>query len=154
MKWISMFFLLFLLNSCFEFEEIQFKGVESVKMPKMDDKEILVDLTLRLENPNNFKIKLKPSQVNVFIADKMMGTIFLDEKVVLKKKAEGSYSTQLRVRLESGAFFSMLKYVMLEEVKIRFVGKVKGSVYGITKRIDVDQVKIVSGKDLNFFKKS
>lgn len=148
-----MFFLLFLLNSCFEFEEIQFKGIESVKMPKMDNKEILVDLTLKIENPNNYKIKVKPSSLNVLVADKMIGTIFLDEKVVLKKKSEHAYSTQLRLKLEDGAFFSLVKYVMMEEVKVQFKGKVKGSVYGITKKIDVDQVKMVNGKDFNFFNK-
>ncbi len=148
MKWISLLLLTFLLNSCFDFEEVQFKGIENVSMPKMDDKEILVDLTLKLENPNNFKIKIKPSFVNVFIEDKMMGTIYLDKKVVLKKKQESLYSTQLRVKLEDGAFFSLLKYVARKEVPVRFKGKVKGSVFGISKKIDVDQLKVINGENL------
>lgn len=140
--------LTFLLNSCFEFDEVQFKGVDHISMPSMNDKEILVDLTLKLENPNNFKIKIKPSFLNVFIEDKMMGTIYLDKKVVLKKKQESLYATQLRVKLEDGAFFSLLKYVARREVPVHFIGKIKGSVYGITKKVNVDQVKIVNGSQL------
>ena len=153
MKWISLFLLTFLLHSCFDFEEVKFKGIENVKMPKMDDKEILVDLTLKLENPNNFKIKIKPSQVDVFIEDKMMGTIFLDKKVVLQKRQENSYSTQLRVKLQDGAFFSLLRFIAMKEVNIRFKGRVKGSVYGITKKIDIDQTRKVNGDQLNILGK-
>lgn len=150
MKWFALVSLVFLLNSCFDFKEVQFKGIEGVKMPKMDDREILVDLTLKLENPNNFKVRIKPSAIDVFIEDKMMGTVFLDKKVVLKKKQENLYSTQLRVKLEDGALFSLLKYVTKKEVSVRFRGKVKGSVYGISKKIDIDQTKLINGDKLKF----
>lgn len=152
MRWIPLLLLAFLMHSCFDFEEVKFKGIEGVKLPKMDNKELMVDLTVKLENPNKFKIKIKPSEIDVFIQDKMMGTIYLDEKVVLKKRSDNSYATKLRVKLEDGAFFSLLRYVTMKEVSIRFKGKVKGSVYGITKKIDIDQTKMINGSELNFFK--
>lgn len=152
-KWIAIFVLIFSLQGCFEFEDVDFKGIESVKLPKMDDKEILVDLSFKLENPNNFNIKLKPSQIDVFVADKKMGTVHLDKKIVFKKKKENVYSTQIKVKLEDGAFFSLFKLVTKDEIPVRFKGKIKGSVFGISKKIDIDQVKNVSGKDLNFLKK-
>lgn len=153
-KWIAIFVLIFSLQGCFEFEDVDFKGIESVKMPKMDDKQILVDLSFKLENPNKFNIKLKPSDIDVFISDKKFGTVHLDKKIVFKKKRENVYSTQLRVQLEDGAFFSLFKLILKDEIPLRFKGKIKGSVFGISKKIDIDQVKNISGKDLNFLKKS
>lgn len=147
MKWFSLLLLIFLAASC-DFKEVQFKGIENVQMPQISDSEILVGLTLKLENPNKFKIKIKPSAVDVYIEEKMMGTIFLDKKVVLKKKQESSYTTQLRVKLADGALFSLLKYMARKEVPVRFKGKVKGSVFGISKKIDIDQTKIVNGEQL------
>lgn len=155
MKWIYLLPLVFLLSSCFEVEELQFKGVEGFKMPDLSKGELFVDLSVRIENPNKFKIKVKPSWVNVFVEEKMLGTIYLDQKLVIQKRQEKAYPTRLRVKLEDGAMFSLLKYVTKKEVTVRFKGKVKGSVYGITKKADVDQTRVVNGDKLklNYFQK-
>lgn len=145
-KWIAIFVLIFSLQGCFEFENVNFKGIESVKMPKMDDKEILVDLSFKLENPNNFNIKLKPSQIEVFVSDKKIGTIHLDKKIVFKKKKENIYSTQIKVKLEDGAFFSLFKLALKDEIPVRFKGKIKGSVFGISKKLTSTKSKISVAK--------
>jgi len=155
MKWFYLAVLAFLFSSCMEFEEVKFKGIQNVKLPKFDNKEMLINLTLKLENPNNYKIKIKPSHVDVYIEEKMMGTIYLDKKVVLKKRQENAYTTQLRVNLQDGAFLSLMKYVVMPKVSIRFKGRVKGSVYGISKKVDIDQTRLIDGSQLklDFFNK-
>jgi LEA14-like dessication related protein len=153
LNWIFIGFLVFSLTGCFEFENLEFHGIEKVQMPKMDDHEILIDLSIKVENPNKFNIKLKPSQVAVFLNEKKLGTIHIDEKLKFLKKVENVYSTQLKIKLEDGAFFSLLKMATKDEIPLRFKGKIKGSVFGISKKIEVDQVKKFSPKDLNFLKK-
>lgn len=143
----------FTLSGCLEFENLEFHGIDKVQMPKMDDHEILIDLSLKVENPNKFNIKLKPSQIDVFLSEKKLGTIHLDEKLKFIKKVEQVYSTQLKIKLEDGAFFSLLKMATKDEIPLHFKGKIKGSVFGISKKIEVDQVKKFSAKDLNFLKK-
>lgn len=152
MRFLYLICVVFLLASC-EFEEIQFKGVEDFKMPKMDDKEILLDLAFKVNNPNKFKIKIKPCNLDLFVSDSKLGTVFLDEKVVFKKKAEGVYKTNLRLKLADGVFFDLMKLMGKKEIPLRFKGKVKGSVYGITKKMEIDRVQMISGDQLNFFKK-
>lgn len=153
MRFVYLISILFLLASC-EFEQIEFKGVEDFKMPKMDDKEILLDLAFKVNNPNKFKIKVKPCNVDLFVSDSKLGTVFLDDKVVFKKKAEGLYKTSLRLKLADGVFFELMKLIGKKEIPLRIKGKVKGSVYGITKKMDIDRVQMISGDQLNFFKKN
>lgn len=152
MRFVYLICMVFLFASC-EFEEIQFKGVEDFKMPKIDDKEILLNLAFKVNNPNKFKIKVKPSNVDLFVSDSKLGTVFLDEKVVFKKKVEGVYQTSLRLKLADGVFFELMKLMGKKEIPLRIKGKVKGSVYGITKKMDIDRIQMISGDQLNFFKK-
>jgi LEA14-like dessication related protein len=136
---------------------IKFNGIEDFKMPKMDDKEIHLNLGLKIENPNKFNLKLKPSSIDVFVEDKLMGVVKLDNKVKFKKRSEGVYDTKLRIKLEPGALFSLMKYTTKKEVPIRFKGIIKGAAFGITKRVKIDQAQVIDGSKLkmdNLFKKS
>lgn len=152
-NWLVIASLLFILSSCLEFDDVKFKGIESVKFPKVDQKEILIDLSLKLDNPNNYKIKIKPSTLDVYIGGVLMGQVHLDKKFVIKRNREGSYSTQLAVKLEDGMLFSLMKFATMTEVSIRFKGRVKGSVYGINKKVDIDETKKINGNILNIFGK-
>lgn len=152
-NWLVIASLLFLFSACLEFDDVKFKGIESVKFPKMDQNEILIDLSLKLDNPNNYKIKIKPSTLDVYIGGKLMGQVSIDEKFVIKKKQEGVYSTQLICKLEDGVFFSLMKFATMKELSIRLKGRVKGSVYGFNKKVDIDETKSIDGSKLNFFGK-
>ena len=152
-NWFLFASLLFILSSCLEFDDVKFKGIESVKFPKIDQKELLIDLSLVLDNPNNYKIKIKPSVLDVYIGGKLMGQVRLDEKFVIKKKQENTYSTQLVCKLEDGVLFSLMKIATMSEVSIRFKGRVKGSVYGINKKVDIDETKNMNGNVFNIFGK-
>jgi len=49
--------------------------------------------------------------------------------------------------------FSLMKFATMTEVSIRFKGRVKGSVYGINKKVDIDETKKINGNLLNIFGK-
>lgn len=140
--------LVSVLSSCLDFQMIKFNGMEKFKMVSMNDKEIRLKLAMKVDNPNKFNIKIKPSNLKVFVEEKFMGTIFLDEKIKFKKKVEGIYETDINVKLEQGAFFKMMKYAVSKEVPVRLEGIVKGSVYGITKRMKINQSQVVDGTQL------
>jgi LEA14-like dessication related protein len=153
MKYSIFLFLLLSLTSCFKFEEVEFKGVEEFKMPKINDKQVVLNLVVKVENPNNYKIKIKSSDMEVFVEEKMIGTLHLVEKIVIRKKKEDNYMIQASVDLEKGALFSMAKYALKKEINIRIKGKVKGSVMGVSKKIDINQSSVIAGNklNLNFF---
>jgi LEA14-like dessication related protein len=153
-KWLSILILSFLLTSCLEFDDVKFKGIQNVKLPKFENNALVLDLTLKIENPNRYKIKIKPSELDVYIGGKKMGTVALDEKLVLKKRTEDTYSTQLQCKLEDGILLSLLKFATVKELSVGFKGKVKGSVLGFNKKVDIDEELSIDGSILmNLLKK-
>ena len=68
-------FSLFLLSSCIEIQDVEFKALEGVKIEKIEGRNISILLTLKLINPNFFSIKIKPSIIDFYIDDQLMGKI-------------------------------------------------------------------------------
>ncbi|MEN9440603.1 MAG: hypothetical protein RLZ33_679 [Bacteroidota bacterium] len=141
-----------LLTGCATFQEPEFRGSEGVKMEKMDGQEISLSAGVKVYNPNWYALKIKPSTVEVYLEDQLMGTIKLTKKVKMKGKQETSLSLPLLSTLEDGAMFTALRYATKDQVKVRIKGKVKGGVFFVSKKMDVDETKTISGKDLNLGK--
>lgn len=142
--------IVFILTSCANFEEPEFRGSEGIKIEKMEGKKIGFTAGIKVYNPNWFGIKIKPSHLDVFIEDQYMGKIYLEKKIKLKPKQESSLSMQLRAELEDGAMITVLKYSNKEKVSVNLKGKVKGGVWFFSKKIKIDETKTVSGKELKF----
>lgn len=138
-----------LLSGCATFQEPEFRGSEGVKMEKMDGQEISLSAGVKVYNPNWYALKIKPSTVEVYLEDQLMGTIKLTKKVKMKAKQESSLSLPLLATLEDGAMFTALRYAKKDQVKVRIKGKVKGGIFFLSKKVEIDETKTVSGKDLN-----
>ena len=105
-------------------------------------------MAVKVLNPNWFGIKVKPSKVDVYLEDKFMGTVLLDEKLKLKAKKENDLSVPLLAVLEDGAMLTVLRYAKAEKVTVRIAGKVKGGIWIFSKKIPMDEKRTISGKDL------
>jgi LEA14-like dessication related protein len=138
-----------LLTGCATFQEPEFRGSEGVKMEKMDGQEISLSAGVKVYNPNWYALKIKPSTVEVYLEDQLMGTVKLTKKVKMKAKQESSLSLPLLATLEDGAMFTALRYAKKDQVKVRIKGKVKGGIFFLSKKVEIDETKTVSGKDLN-----
>jgi LEA14-like dessication related protein len=142
--------LVFLLTSCFEFQELDFKGMEGIKPIKIEKKNIDLALDVRVCNENFFAIKIKPCFVEVLVEGELIGTAKLNQKVKLIRKKEGLYNVPLQLQLEDKMFFKLVKFALREKVAVRLKGVIKGSVYGIPKKIKIDETIDVAGKYFNF----
>lgn len=147
----SLFFTVllgFILTSCANFEEPEFRGSEGMKLEKMEGKKISFTAGVTVYNPNWFGIKIKPSNVEVYIEDQFMGKIYLDKKVKMKAKSESLLSFPLFGELEDGAMITLLRYANAENVRIHIKGKVKGGVFIFSKKFEIDETRTISGKNL------
>jgi LEA14-like dessication related protein len=147
----NLFFLsiLFLIvTSCANFEEPEFISSDGVKMGEMEGKKISLTADVKVSNPNWFSIKIKPSNLDVYIENQYMGKIYLEKKVKMKAKKESTLSMELRAELADGAMITALKYANKENVKVHLIGKVKGGVWIFSKKIAIDETKTISGKNL------
>lgn len=147
-KLVYFLVVIFLVSSCFEYDDVDFKGVENFKMGKFEGQNISFSMDVKLDNPNKFSIKIKPSVVDVFIDEQLIGKTYLDQKVKIVKRKENSYFVPLHVELEDGILMKLMKYSLKDKVKLRLVGKVKGSVYGISKKVKIDETKEIDPKQI------
>jgi LEA14-like dessication related protein len=145
---IKLFFTLIvgalLLNSCFEYDDVEYKGFENVKMTNPKDGHMSLSFDLKLNNPNKFKIKIKPSDVTVFIGGKELGQVHLTETLTIAKRTHRTYPIALNVKLsdlfESG-LGSAFEMMSKQKVSLRIKGFVRGSVYGITQKRYIDETQ-------------
>lgn len=133
--------LLFTLSSCIQFEQVKFLGISNVSNVKKDGKAIDLDLDFRMDNPNTYAIKVKPSRLDVYLNDSKMGIIHLNEKVKLKKKSEGIYTAKLTLELDGFNVLALAKSALTGKVELNFKGKIKAGNGLITKSFDVDEKK-------------
>lgn len=137
----------FLVSSC-ALESPEFLGSEGMEGFKIDGKTITFNAGVKVSNPNWFAIKVKRSTVDVYVEEQYMGKVSLEKKVKLKAKRESILQFPLKAELEDGAMFTMLRYASKENVNVRIKGKVKGGVWFFSKKIEIDETRQVSGKEL------
>lgn len=133
-----------LVVSC-EFEEPDISNLSGFKMKQIDGRHIEAEFSVDCDNPNNFGFKMKKADIDVLIADQKMGTITLDDKIKVKRKSKHTYTVPVALDLENGALIKLMQLSLQNEVTVTFTGKVRGSVYGISKSIDVNETRTIDG---------
>lgn len=141
--------LLFTMSGCFDYEDVEFKGVENITVVERTEDEIKLKVDVKVDNPNKFNIKVKSSTLDIYINDKYVGKTDLVEKIVVKKKAEEVYGVVLKASARDllKAAIGSLGGLLKGDVKVRLTGDVKGSVYGMVKKVPVDFEEKINLKD-------
>lgn len=147
-KFLYFFFTFFILSSCADINDIEFKGIDGVKLEKTENNGLAVKLGVKVNNPKAFSIKIKPSEVDFFIEDQLIGKAFLDETVKIIKKKEDTYFAKVRISLEDGILFKMFRFALKDKLHIRVKGVIKGSALGFPKIYKLDQATEVDGAKL------
>jgi len=140
--------MLFTFSGC-EIEDPDFTNLRGVKLIKMDGKRLDLEFTVDCDNPNGFGFKVKRSVLNISVDDDALGVITLDKKIKIKRKSKNSYTVPVSVELENGALLRLVKYVTRKEVTVKIEGKVRGSVYGVSKSMNVSEIRTIDGSMFN-----
>ena len=146
-KTIAILCSLIILSSC-TFIEPSYKGGEKFKFDKLEGKTLKFTVGAKILNPNNYTIKIKPSDLDVYIEDDFMGVIHLDKTLKLKKKQELFVDAPFTATLNDGALFKLLKFVTKGKLQLTFKGKVKGGVFIFSKKFDVNETTTIDGSNL------
>lgn len=145
-KLLSLITLVFVLTSCgcLDFNAPELRGGENFSIQKIDGSEIKMNAKANIYNDNCFNVKIKPSDLELFVEGESIGTVRLDKKVKLKKRKENAIDANLTATLDDGALMKMMQYVGKSEVEVRLKGKAKGGVFIFSKKIDIDETKKIS----------
>ncbi len=138
-----------LLTSCFDYEDVEFKGMEGFKIEDRTADNIKVRLDLRVENPNTYNIKIKKSTLDVYINGKYLGEAKMMNDIKLKKKTEDVYPIYMKTdgrKVLQTALGSLGSIFGGGNITVRIKGDIKAKVYGIGKTFPIDVEEPVSMK--------
>ncbi len=136
-----LFSLVLLLQSCIVFKDLSYKGIDSYKVEEISMKGLKLSLSVKIENPNWFKIKAKGGEIDVKLGGNSLGKFSLIDEVILPKKSDGV----VRIRIESkfksllggGIIGVMSMFRRGGETEIELNGYIKAKSLGFVKKIHI-----------------
>ena len=136
---ITLFSIVF-LTSCFDYEEVEFKGVKNIGLEGRSGGNITVRIDMKVNNPNNYNIKIKKSSLDVFVNGSKVGKTKMKNDVVLKKNRQDVYSMYLTLGEKElkGSALSSIGSLLTGSMKVRIKGDIKAKVYGVGKKFPID----------------
>ena len=92
-------------------------------------------------NPNKKRLSVEKLITKVVVNDKMLATVYANEKVVLEKTSPTDVSIPVQIELEPGANFRMGMLALKDSADFIFKGSARGGLGIVRKRIrfKVDQ---------------
>ena len=147
----KIFFFLFalvFLTSCEEIEEPELVEISNVKLVELKGSVAKILVFAEIDNPNFFNISMKPSTLDLFVDGTFAGTVNLDKKIKFLRKETQTYEIPLTLKGESFVLVKLIQWMAKPSVEIQIKGKVKGAVYGVSKKIYIDEKQTVSPSQL------
>ena len=141
LKLSFLFSSVLLLQSCIVFKDLSYKGIDSYKVEEISMKGLKLSLSVKIENPNWFKIKAKGGEIDVKLGGNSLGKFSLIDEVILPKKSDGF----VRIRIESkfksllsgGVIGAMSMFRRGGEAEIELNGYIKAKALGVVKKVHV-----------------
>lgn len=125
--WLILSFAL-LLTSCVE--QPEFKGGSNFKMGEFTKDVLKFKTDVKVYNPNNYKINVRPSYLDVYVGEVYLGKAHLPEKFKMEKNSTTSATVPFEVKLEKGILFQAMNLLSKKGVELRLVGNLKVSARG------------------------
>jgi len=139
-----------LFTSCFSYKEIELGEVEKVRLNKVSGGGLEIQSDILINNPNNYKIKIKKIDADVLVNGKKVGRIELDKKVVLSKRSEQMQTFTINTQL-SDLISAAPMALFGGSVTLQLKGYIKGKVFIFSKKFPLDEERKISSQDLNIF---
>jgi len=130
-----------LLTSCANFRDVTFHGVRNVELRKMNGNDIALTIEAEVENPNNYRIKLKDPDVDLWYNGQFVGKAVLDSTVILDKRSTRIYPVYISADTQGKLgpiLLGGLGSLLSGQAELRASGTVKGQVGIISKRFPFD----------------
>lgn len=148
-SWFTFTFLL-LFTSCALYQEPELMKVGSFQFEKLKGKSVNFSLETCVENPNWYAIKIKPSTVDVYVENLLIGQLTLQSTVRYARNSISTVKAPLKASLADGALINLVRLAGKNEVEVVLKGKVKAGVWFISKKILVENKQTIDGKLLRF----
>ena len=131
---IFSFILVYLfLSSCSPFLMPEVERFDGTTGLDMSDKKVTITLNGRVNNPNKKRVSSEKLKMNVSVNNKMLATVYANEKVVLEKTSQTNVSIPVEIELEPGAVFRIGMLALKDSADFLFTGSARGG-WGLLKK--------------------
>ncbi len=140
MRITTFIILSLLIISCSRPEEPPvFKGVNNIKVNRVDGTKAYVNADAYFHNPNDVRMKLKSVDVGVHLDGKPVGVINQSFKTRIPAKADFKVPLDATFNLkDTGMLKNILSMLGGKKRTVRYIGYIKVAVHGVTVRVPVD----------------
>ena len=138
--------LLPMLHSC-KFKEPELLGLQDFKVTNFTAKAIKIQVIAKVNNPNNYRISIVKSDLDIFINGENMGKLKLEDKVSFLGKKTDVYTIKLINKPENFAKLgvsSLFAMITSGKLQVNVKGTIKGKAGLISRKFDVDLNEAVS----------
>jgi LEA14-like dessication related protein len=140
----SIVFISTVLTSCFQLQELQIGEIKNIQMKGLNNNLITLQITVPIQNPNPYRLKIKSGDLKVMVNNTEVGKIKQMENLVISGKSSKDYTVRVVVEITNivGGLASAYKLVQGSNADIRLSGKVKVQSFLYFKTIDVEDYKL------------
>ncbi len=136
---IILIFISVINASCYK--NITVGKIEGVKINKISQQGVSLEIAVPIKNPNFYKIKIKKADLKIFLNDFELGKIKKVYSFVIPKKSNQVH--KLKVDIEVSNFmtglFALMSSLSKRKIKIKINGKIKAKASIFSKSIKVDE---------------
>jgi LEA14-like dessication related protein len=149
MKNIAVSFFVFLtlvLSSCGDFQDVTFEGIENVKVNKISQQGIDVDITAKIKNPNKVAFTIYKSDLDATLSNMNVGKAILTNNVKIKANSSQAYTFNIKSdfsKLSMAELPNLLSIATSKSLKVGLKGNLRVGKLFVKKNYPVDMVKSV-----------
>jgi LEA14-like dessication related protein len=139
-------FAVLFLTSCGDFKEVTFMGIENVKINKVSQQGIDIDVTAKIKNPNNIAFIIYRSDLDASFSGMNVGKASITKNVKIKANSEQGYTFNIKSdfsKLSAGELPNLFSIAMSKSIKVGLKGNLKVGKLLVKKSYPVDMVKSV-----------
>jgi LEA14-like dessication related protein len=120
-----------MLAGCAQPKNLEYKGVENIRINSVSFSKTELGADVKFYNPNNYPMILKDAIADVYVNNKLIGNVKLDNTFTIPKKNTFSLPVLVNANL-GGVLGNLVQALGNKEVTVKLVGSVKaGRINGI-----------------------
>jgi len=141
MKRIVLFLVIAIsVIGCKQYEEIQFIGLQDVKVNGIKGGNLLISTNAAFHNPNDFKGKLKSANIYVLYKGDTLAEVINIDKISVAPSSRFLVPLSMEIsitKLQSGLLSNLASLISKKSIELEFKGNIKVASFGFTQTIPV-----------------
>ena len=125
------------ISSCRQPKDLVYQNVQNFKLKQAGLRQTEVSMDLRLFNPNNYGMKLKDADIDIYINGSKLGKMLVNDHFAVPGLDTFSMPVQLNVDLKN-VLPNALQLLLNSEVDIKLAGTLKAGRHGVYIRVPVN----------------